>query len=124
MTVTEVPDLVASEEAALVARIAGGDRDIPVAELYERYAPRLFRFGVRALQDHGLAEEAKVLATDEVAVVDLEYGDAKELHAKYHIEGVPIVVIADQSGVVRKHFIGPVTATDLWAASAEARAGD
>jgi RNA polymerase sigma-70 factor, ECF subfamily len=57
MTVTDVPDLVAAEEAALVARIASGDRDDPVAELYGRYGPRLFRFGVRALGDHGLAEE-------------------------------------------------------------------
>lgn len=45
----------------------------------------------------------------------------KALHAKYAIDGVPILVIADADGVVRKHFIGPVTATDLWAAAAEAR---
>jgi RNA polymerase sigma-70 factor (ECF subfamily) len=55
--VTDIPDLAAAEEAALVARIARGDRDVPVAELYRRYRPRLFRFGVRALGDYGRAEE-------------------------------------------------------------------
>jgi len=34
---------------------------------------------------------------------------------------VPIVVIADLDGVVRKSFVGPMSATDLWAAVAEAR---
>ena len=29
--------------------------------------------------------------------------------------------IADAAGVVRQHFFGPVTATDLWAAVATAR---
>ncbi len=29
--------------------------------------------------------------------------------------------IADADGVVQRHFLGPVTATDLWAAVAEAR---
>jgi hypothetical protein len=34
---------------------------------------------------------------------------------------VPLVLIAGDDGVVRRHFVGPVTATDLWAAVAEAR---
>jgi len=71
-----------------------------------------------------VVRKAAVLRTDAVDVIDVEYGAAKALHAKYRIEGVPIVVIADARGVVRKHFIGPVTATDLWAACAEARTID
>jgi RNA polymerase sigma-70 factor (ECF subfamily) len=55
--VTEVTDQVAGDEAALVARIASGDRGAAVAELYGRYGRRLFRFGVQALGDNGLAEE-------------------------------------------------------------------
>jgi hypothetical protein len=65
--------------------------------------------------------KAKVLSCAEVGVVDVEYSAAATLHRKYHVDGVPIAVIADQAGVVRASFVGPVTATDLWAAVAEAR---
>jgi hypothetical protein len=34
---------------------------------------------------------------------------------------VPTTVIADQSGVVRFATVGPITATDLWAALAKCR---
>jgi hypothetical protein len=44
-----------------------------------------------------------------------------DLHARYAIEAVPILVIADAAGVVRASFIGPHTATDLWARLAEVR---
>ncbi|MCU1503305.1 MAG: hypothetical protein JWM12_2659 [Ilumatobacteraceae bacterium] len=66
--------------------------------------------------------KARVLQSTQVAVVDVEYTADRDLHAKYHIDGVPILVIADRLGVVRRSFVGPVTATDLWAAVAEARA--
>jgi hypothetical protein len=65
--------------------------------------------------------KAKVLSCAEVAVVDVEYSAATGLHRKYHIDAVPIVVVADHVGVVRASFIGPMSATDLWAAVAEAR---
>jgi hypothetical protein len=65
--------------------------------------------------------KAKVMSCAEVAVIDVEYSIAPDLHRKYHIDAVPIVVIADRVGVVRASFIGPMSATDLWAAVAEAR---
>jgi hypothetical protein len=34
---------------------------------------------------------------------------------------VPVVAVADADGVVRAGFAGPISATDLWAAVAEAR---
>jgi hypothetical protein len=68
-----------------------------------------------------VVRKAAVLESRHVAVVDAEYGRARDLHTKYHIDGVPIVVIADQAGVVRRSFVGPVSATDLWAAVATAR---
>ena len=40
-----------------MAQIAAGDAGAPVAELYRRYAGRLYRYGLRALGDAGLAEE-------------------------------------------------------------------
>jgi RNA polymerase sigma-70 factor, ECF subfamily len=57
VSVTNAPEAVAAEEAALVARIAAGDIGAPVAELYRRYGRRLFRFGVKQLGNEGLAEE-------------------------------------------------------------------
>ena len=47
----------AREEAGLVAQVAAGDTDAPVAELYRRYAGRLYRCGLQVLGDGGLAEE-------------------------------------------------------------------
>jgi RNA polymerase sigma-70 factor, ECF subfamily len=48
---------VAEEEAALVARIARGDVNEPVAELHRRYGRRLYRFAFQYLRNDGLAQE-------------------------------------------------------------------
>jgi hypothetical protein len=69
----------------------------------------------------GVLAKAQVLASDEVAVTEIEAKADADLHRRYHIEAVPIVVVADSEGVVQASFIGPATATDLWAAVAEAR---
>jgi RNA polymerase sigma-70 factor, ECF subfamily len=55
--VADVDDPLAQEEADLVARIAAGDVSDPMAELYQRYSGRLYRYGLQALGDAGLAEE-------------------------------------------------------------------
>ncbi len=68
-----------------------------------------------------VVDKARLLESAEVAVVDVEYSADAALHRKYHIDGVPILLLADRQGVVRANFVGPVTATDLWAAVAEAR---
>ena len=44
-----------------------------------------------------------------------------ELHRRYGIDAVPLVLLADSEGVVVRHFLGPVGAAELWAAIAEAR---
>ena len=64
---------------------------------------------------------ASVLDSDEVAVCDVEVGERPDLHERYAIEAVPIVAIADSEGVVRRSFVGPVSATHLWGAVAEVR---
>jgi RNA polymerase sigma-70 factor, ECF subfamily len=51
------PYQAAVEEAGLLARLATGERDAPLAELYARYGSRLFGLGLRLLGDRGLAEE-------------------------------------------------------------------
>jgi len=68
-----------------------------------------------------VVRKCAVLSSRDVAVSNVEYTSAGELHRKYDIQAVPMVVVADHEGVVRAGFIGPVTATDLWAAVAEAR---
>lgn len=66
-------------------------------------------------------QKANVLTSDDVAVQDVEAKARADLHARYHIEAVPLIVLADSEGIVRSSFAGPPSATDLWAAVAGAR---
>jgi hypothetical protein len=65
--------------------------------------------------------KAQPLASDAVAVQEVEARRDADLHRRYGIEAVPIVAVADADGVVRRSFLGPTTATHLWAALAELR---
>ena len=65
--------------------------------------------------------KAAVLASPQVAYQEIAYQDSKQLHERYGIDAVPTIVMADPEGVVRKSFVGVPSATDLWAALAEAR---
>jgi hypothetical protein len=69
----------------------------------------------------GVWQRAQPLASDAVAVQELEHGRDRALHERYAIDAVPATLVVDADGVVLASFIGPVTATDLWAAVAEAR---
>jgi len=69
----------------------------------------------------GVWERAQPLASDAVVVQDLEHARDRSVHERYGIEAVPTTLVVDAEGVVVASFIGPVTATDLWAAVAEAR---
>lgn len=69
----------------------------------------------------GVWERAQPLESTAVAVVELEHTAARALHERYEIEAVPTTLVVDVDGVVQRSFLGPVTATDLWAAVAEAR---
>lgn len=69
----------------------------------------------------GALAKARVMESDAVAVVDVEVGARPALHRRYGIDSVPTIVVADDEGVVQRAFVGPPTATDLWAAVAEAR---
>lgn len=62
-----------------------------------------------------------MLASDSVVVEEAEVKARPDLHRRYHIDAVPIIVVADADGVVRRSFTGPPSATDLWAAVAGAR---
>jgi hypothetical protein len=72
-----------------------------------------------ACQD--VATKAKVLASKDVVIQIIEFQEMPNLHARYSIDAVPTTVIADHRGVVQYGVLGPVTATDLWAAMARCR---
>jgi hypothetical protein len=67
------------------------------------------------------SDKARQLDSHDVAVEEVEVSAAPALHRRYRIDAVPIVVVADADGVVRASFVGPCTATDLWATVAELR---
>jgi hypothetical protein len=68
-----------------------------------------------------VVRKAEVVASDEVSVQTVTFQARRDLHERYAIDAVPCLVIADREGVVHGGFVGPVTATDLWAAVADAR---
>lgn len=73
------------------------------------------------LSCQGTWAKAQVLASDEVAVQEVEAVERKDLHDRYGVDAVPMVLVADAAGTVVRSFVGPPTATDLWAALAELR---
>jgi hypothetical protein len=68
-----------------------------------------------------VVSKAAALRSRQVAVREFEYGTDKRLHDKYRVDAVPTLVMCDREGVVRHSTLGPVTATDLWAAMARVR---
>jgi len=65
--------------------------------------------------------KSRALASDAVVVEEVEAKARADIHRRYLIQAVPTIVVADAEGVVRASFVGPPSATDLWAAVAEAR---
>jgi hypothetical protein len=67
------------------------------------------------------AAKASLLASHDVAYQDISYQTSRDLHERYSIDVVPMILLADREGVVKASFIGTPAATDLWAAVAAAR---
>ena len=65
--------------------------------------------------------KAAPLTSSQVAVQEVEAKKDKELHDRYKIEAVPLVALIDTQGVVRSHFLGPVSSSELWSSLAELR---
>lgn len=68
-----------------------------------------------------MKSKVAVLECAEVATCEVEFAADRALHERYAIDSVPLVVVADAEGVTRAAFLGPTSATDLWAALAELR---
>ena len=67
-------------------------------------------------------EKATVLACESVTVQDVPYQLREDLHTRYAVDVVPMILVAGPDGAVAASVVGVPTATDLWAAVAEARA--
>jgi hypothetical protein len=65
--------------------------------------------------------KAEVLRSPDVAVDVVPFQTRRDVHQRYAIDAVPCLIVADAGGAVQASFLGPVTATDLWAAVARAR---
>jgi len=68
-----------------------------------------------------VVDVARPLASDAVAVDVVEVGERHEVHDRYAVDAVPMVLLVDTLGVVRDHHLGPVSATHLWGSLAELR---
>ena len=68
-----------------------------------------------------LGPKVAMLESGVVATCELSFEDDREVHERYDIAAIPMVLVADAEGVVQRAFIGATTATDLWAAVAEVR---
>lgn len=65
--------------------------------------------------------KVQVLSSGDVEVFRADYESRRDLHQRYGIEAVPATLVCDDEGVVRHQILGPVSATDLWAAVARVR---
>ena len=68
-----------------------------------------------------VAAKAQALKSRRVAVLEFEYSNDRAMHDKYRIDAVPTLLVCDRAGIVKHSILGPVTATDLWAAVARVR---
>ena len=68
-----------------------------------------------------VVEVARPLESQTVAFQEVEAGERRDLHDRYAVDAVPMVLLVDGVGVVRDHHLGPVTATHLWGSLAELR---
>lgn len=57
--------------------------------------------------------ELAPLASPDVAFVEIELGAARALHERYGIGAVPLMLIVDAQGTVRRHAFGPITRREV-----------
>jgi Thioredoxin len=69
----------------------------------------------------GLGPKVAVLESAAVVTCELDAAVRRDLHERYDVSAIPMIVVADAEGVVRRAFFGATSATDLWASVAELR---
>ncbi|MEZ5341730.1 MAG: thioredoxin family protein [Acidimicrobiales bacterium] len=58
-------------------------------------------------------DQVQALASDEVAVQNVEVSADASLHKRYRIDGVPTTLVVGTDGAVSASFFGPVSDDDL-----------
>jgi len=69
----------------------------------------------------GLGPKLAVLADADTALAAFEETDDRAMHRRYDIAAIPMILVADTDGVVRRAFVGAVSSEDLWSAVAAIR---
>jgi hypothetical protein len=70
----------------------------------------------------GVLAKARPLAIEgEVVVQDVEAIERRDLHQRYKIDAVPMLLVVDGEGVVRGSLVGPASAEEIWAAVSDVR---
>jgi hypothetical protein len=67
--------------------------------------------------------KARPLESPHVAVQEVEAVARKDLHQRYAIDAVPMLLLADAEGVVRGSLVGPASAEEIWLAVSSVRDG-
>ncbi len=69
----------------------------------------------------GATAKARLLEGPDVGYVEVPWQERKDLHDRYHVDDVPLLVLADPEGVVRVSFVGAPSLDELTAAVSAAR---
>jgi hypothetical protein len=69
----------------------------------------------------GLGPKVAILESAAVATCELGYTTRRDLHERYDVSAIPMILLADAAGVVQRAFVGATSAADLWASVAELR---
>jgi hypothetical protein len=69
----------------------------------------------------GIVVKVRPLESAEVAVQEVEVGERKDLHDRYGVDAVPMLLVADPAGVVRGSLVGPASAEEIWLAVSSVR---
>ena len=66
-------------------------------------------------------ERARLLESPDVAYEEISWQEGKQMHERYRVQDVPLILLADREGVVQRSFVGAPSFADLTGAVAEAR---
>ena len=69
----------------------------------------------------GVWAKVRPLETSEVAVQEVEAVARADLHRRYGVDAVPMLLVADREGVVRGSLVGPASAEEIWSAVSDVR---
>jgi hypothetical protein len=69
----------------------------------------------------GVWAKVRPLETPDTAVQEVEAIAQRDLHQRYAIDAVPMLLVVDREGVVRGSLVGPASAEEIWGAVSDVR---